>query len=430
MSSVPELQDLLASVRAWTQANVKAKDVDEAEEIALAVGRAVSETVVEESVTGLGAESSYEGTSLACDCGYRAPFKGYRERNIVTRAGEARVRRAYYYCSHCKTGYAPWDRRQGLNGRVWSSAVKALVAELDGRLTYGEVSRILEITLGMRLEESSAEIIAAEVAQRLREAEAERVEGIAKGEITPLVERAPRRLYVSMDATYAHIDGSWHEVKTAAVYDTIVGRDGIDTPVSTRYVGAQEACEQFGWRTYAAAVDCGVEQARELVVSGDGAEWIWNVFSEHYPQATQIADYWHACEHIHELSKALYGEQSANGKRWAREHCEALRERGPTTLLRALGRVRPKDEAAAEAVRLERGYFERNAPRMDYPAYRARGLMIGSGPVEAACKVVVGQRLKRAGMRWKRSGADAVVGIRALVLSKRYDELTRRARAA
>lgn len=101
----------------------------------------------------------------------------------------------------------------------------------------------------------------------------------------------------------------------------------------TRYVGAQESAEQFAWRVYAAAVESGVEQAPELVASGDGAEWLWNVFGEHYPadgyvrQATQIVDYWHACEHIHDLAKALYGEGNANGKRWARDHCEALRER-------------------------------------------------------------------------------------------------------
>lgn len=430
MSSLPELQSLLELVRDWTHQNVSAADVDDAEQIALAVGRAVSATVAEEATSALGEQNSYEGCSLACDCSYRAPFKGYRRRDIVTLAGAVRVKRAYYHCGHCGTGYTPWDRRQGLNGRVWSSGVKALVAELDGRLTYSEVSRVLEITLGLRLEESSAEIIAAEVGERIREAEAERMAGIASGEITPLVGKVPRRMYVSIDGTYAHVDGSWHEVKTAAVYDTAPDKEGIDTPIATRYVGAQEGCEQFGWRVYAAAVESGVESVPEVVVSGDGAEWIWNVFGEHYPQATQIVDYWHACEHIHDLAKTLHGEGNANGQRWGRDHCEALRERGPTTLLRALRRARPTTPEQAEAVRLATGYFERNWARMDYPAFRARGLMIGSGPVEAACKVLVGQRLKRSGMRWKRPGADAVLAIRALVLSERYDELRRLSRAA
>ena len=51
---------------------------------------------------------------------------------------------------------------------------------------------------------------------------------------------------------------------------------------------------------------------------------------------------------------------------------------------------------------------------MDYPRYRSKGWVIGSGPVEAACKQVVGQRLKGTGMRWSEGGADAVCHLRAL----------------
>jgi len=53
-----------------------------------------------------------------------------------------------------------------------------------------------------------------------------------------------------------------------------------------------------------------------------------------------------------------------------------------------------------------------------YPAYRAKGWQIGSGPVESACKRVVGQRLKGAGMRWGEDGANAVCHLRALFLGE------------
>jgi hypothetical protein len=68
-------------------------------------------------------------------------------------------------------------------------------------------------------------------------------------------------------------------------------------------------------------------------------------------------------------------------------------------------------------MREEVGYFENQVHRMDYPAYRARGWQIGSGPVESACQPVVGQRLKGAGMHWEADGADAVCHLRALFLS-------------
>jgi len=58
------------------------------------------------------------------------------------------------------------------------------------------------------------------------------------------------------------------------------------------------------------------------------------------------------------------------------------------------------------------------------------GLMIGSGPVESACKVVVGQRLKQAGMRWTREGADAILALRTAVLSGQSDRIQQLAKAA
>src|SRR6185437_5057832 len=52
--------------------------------------------------------------------------------------------------------------------------------------------------------------------------------------------------------------------------------------------------------------------------------------------------------------------------------------------------------------------------RMDYPRYVAAGWQIGSGHIEAACKTVIDERLKRSGMRWGEDGADAVCHLRAL----------------
>ena len=85
--------------------------------------------------------------------------------------------------------------------------------------------------------------------------------------------------------------------------------------------------------------------------------------------------------------------------------------------------MRPDTEAQREAVRLQLHYFTNHRPRMMYHEFRARGLMIGSGPVEAACKTVIGCRLKRAGMRWSQAGADAVLAIRCEVLNQDYDQI-------
>ena len=78
----------------------------------------------------------------------------------------------------------------------------------------------------------------------------------------------------------------------------------------------------------------------------------------------------------------------------------------------------------------EYNYFVTNEHRMDYPSFLAKGLMIGSGPIEATCKVLVSQRFKQAGMRWSDPGADAVLAIRARVLNNDEASIQRAAIAA
>jgi len=42
--------------------------------------------------------------------------------------------------------------------------------------------------------------------------------------------------------------------------------------------------------------------------------------------------------------------------------------------------------------------------------------------VEAACKTLATQRLKRSGMRWRHAGGQAILTLRALVQSHRFDQ--------
>ncbi len=80
--------------------------------------------------------------------------------------------------------------------------------------------------------------------------------------------------------------------------------------------------------------------------------------------------------------------------------------------------VRQRSATVQESCRVHTLYYRNHVHRMDYPRYVANGWQIGSGPVEAACKTVVANRLKGSGMRWGSDGADAVCHLRALYLSQ------------
>ena len=73
-----------------------------------------------------------------------------------------------------------------------------------------------------------------------------------------------------------------------------------------------------------------------------------------------------------------------------------------------------------ESVRKAVAYLFHNRHRMYYKEYRQAGYPIGSGSVESGCKLVVQTRLKQAGMRWKRSSAQAVLALRSMLLSDNW----------
>lgn len=425
-----QLQDLQQMVASWVTAHCDPEDLHQAEQMVDTIVQAVGAAAADAMLPRLAGPRSYQGSRLECSCGRKAKFVGYRSRGVGTLYSVVTVKRAYYHCSHCRQGQSPWDAREGLDQRLWTPRVKALVVQMGAQMPYQQGVNLLQAILGFKIEDSSADELMLEVGGRVRVQENALVAEIERGEIVPFVARAPQRLYVGMDGTSAHTGGSWHEVKTGVVYEGRPDKEGRDRAHAARYVAAQEPAQSFGSRLYMAAAQAGVQVAQEAVVIGDGAEWIWNLAEHHYPGATEIVDVWHACEHIHALAHACYGESNPRGKRWAQDHCRGLKDKGPTKLLRALKRMRPKDHEQAEAIRREIGYFRRNAARMAYPRFRERGLMIGSGPVEAACKVVVGQRLKQAGMRWSEAGADAVLATRAALLSGHSNLIHEAAKAA
>ena len=140
-----------------------------------------------------------------------------------------------------------------------------------------------------------------------------------------------------------------------------------------------------------------------------------------FPQATKILDWWHVVERLAEVVRPTYGEEAA-GQSWLDRRRDNLSEGRPELAIRALQRLRrckQLSSEAAEAIRLALGYLNVYQDQMDYHAYRERGCDIGSGRVEAACKRVVGARLKACGCRWNQQNAEALAVLRGEALSGR-----------
>jgi len=166
----------------------------------------------------------------------------------------------------------------------------------------------------------------------------------------------------------------------------------------------------------------GFDRAVRRVVIGDGATWIWAMADELFPGAVGIVDLFHAKQHLSDVAKAVHGPTSDLGRQWARQRHAELDEGRLDELLDAL---RVHAEGSEEARRCV-GYVTANRERMRYPEFRAAGLCVSSGVVEAGCKVAIGTRLKRAGMHWTLAGADAIIALRCSKLSGRFDDFWER----
>src|SRR2546422_6063805 len=64
--------------------------------------------------------------------------------------------------------------------------------------------------------------------------------------------------------------------------------------------------------------------------------------------------------------------------------------------------------------------------RVRYADFRRKGLFVGSGVIEAGCKTIIGQRLKRSGMHWTVRGANAIIALRCCRMSGRWEEFWER----
>lgn len=166
-----------------------------------------------------------------------------------------------------------------------------------------------------------------------------------------------------------------------------------------------------------AADALGLGGAERRVAISDGGNGLEEAFKRNFDDGMLcILDWWHAAQHLHDYAKMLHGD-GAEAKAWAEQAKTVLWEKGGKDLGEHLrGMPEPSDAGTAEEFRKLLGYFKNNEHRTDYPEYRKQGLDVGSGPTEAACKIM-GARLKGSGMRWVEEGAARIAPLRALFLS-------------
>ncbi len=221
----------------------------------------------------------------------------------------------------------------------------------------------------------------------------------------------------SEDNTYIMVDGSmiftredkWREVKLGRVFhqsqviDIQKNRKEILESIYVSHLGSADdffpKFERF------------LVPYENKIILGDGASWIWRWAEDNYPGATHILDYYHAKEKLTLFAKHQYSDERKRAK-WVDKQAQSLLENKLEEVLTEVQSCRTRNEEAKMAkMKLIRYYIE-NDDRMQYGTYLEKGYMIGSGPIEAAHRSVIQQRMKLSGQKWSIKGANAMANLR------------------
>ena len=362
--------------------------------------------------------------------------KCHPRRKLVIQSllGPLTISRSYYFersRSRGLRGRCPLDQHLGLFGR-FTPGFARIASRAAAQSSYGEASNDLHELAGLKVGSRQLQRLCQDVGAALREK----------------LKRLPAPPAVPVPIMYVEADGTGvpmnrqalqgvkgrgadgqaktREVKTGCVF-TQTGLNEEGGPerdeASTTWIAGIETAGDFGPKLRDEAKRRGIAKAARVVFLGDGAAWIRELARNYFPEATCILDFWHASEYLMEMAKLLNpGAASTATELYTRWRGEMARSKIGDILIEAkayLGRE------GIDTLSLESkiNYLENQQTRMDYSKYRAAGLFIGSGVVEAGCKKVIGARFKCSGMFWSEPGAKNLLHIRTALLSQnRFDD--------
>jgi hypothetical protein len=360
---------------------------------------------------------------------------------LTTSARGARGRRFFpldkklkLRADHWSEGAARVATRQGLQTQSFDLAAEAYSDAVGGAMSPDSLRRITE-GWGQQVEQQ-------------RQATAERANAPAQVGESPrerrVAEEAPimGQANISTDGGMVLVWGEgWKEVKLTAISEVKVQAGNTRVALADRpsrreadpvvllerhsYQAGLWNADTMALYQYSEGLRRGIDRCPRLSSVNDGAPWIERITDLNFPNAVQIVDWSHASERLWKVSKAVLGEQSAQGKQWVEQQLDHLWNGHVHQVVRTLEAMGLAQGSWPDEVRQAPGYFKSNQPRMRYDRFRAEGYPIGSGTVESGINTVVHHRMRRPGRGWQRDNAQAMLAGLSELHSGRFERVWR-----
>jgi hypothetical protein len=376
----------------------------------------------------------------------------------LSAAGPVRVARHLYRPSGRNApSVCPLELRAGMIDGYWTPRAARCGAFAMAHLTPGEAEALFDEVGGMQPSRSSLDRLGRtlsapweaqreewEAALREQERKEEPVPASATvvafsvdGVMAPLKVQGPVRQAKRQEAgKHGSGPAGYREVGCGTVSFYDVAGERLRTLYYGRMPESKKVTLQGQLQAEAQAL-CSVRPGLKRVHLADGAESNWQLLAavertgksaavgSSVGPAVQIVDFYHACEHLKRGCDAIWGESTVR----CQVEFERLRtllkedEQGVARVIGSLCYHAGHTQGQRQVrIRAELTYFRNQRARMQYAAYQRDKLPIASGVMEAACKTLVTQRLKRSGMAWSMAGGQAILTLRSLIQSGRWPQ--------
>ena len=344
------------------------------------------------------------------------------EKTYLCAVGAVTAMRTLYRARPGERAVAAMERRAGIVEGYWTPHAARQGAMLTAHLVPREAEEVLAAMGNMMPSKSLLDRLPKALSARW-EAQREQFEASVR-EDTLEIPGTACTVAVSLDGVMAPMKGGGGGYREASCASVSL-YDGEGERLATVRMARMPESKKVTLKTMVAAEVEAVLGRRPnlaLVKIADGASDNWTFLGAVLPKGVELIDFYHAAEHLKDAFDAAYGTGESKAPAQFEKYRHVLRHEadGVARVIRALRHLRSKHREC-ERIAQVLGYFRNNQHRMGYAEAKDKGLPIGSGVVEATCKTLVTERLKRSGMRWSERGGQAILTLRALLQSNRFE---------
>ncbi len=322
--------------------------------------------------------------------------------------------------------FFPLDEQLGLGSAGLSPRGEETLVRLCIWMPFEQAAELLADLVGIRVSKATARratLNNAQIGLRLDEAEQERLQ-----QELPQAPAGADKQQLSADGAMVHlVGGEWVEIKTLALGEVARNKRGEVCTQHLSYFSRLAEATSFEQAALVETHRRGLEGAKEVCAVQDGALWLQGLVDYHRADAVRILDFAHASEYLNEIGQEVRAQGGHLPQWWLQGALHRLKHEGPSRVLRHLRGVAAHFPSAT--IQSHLAYLEKREGQMQDPSYQAAGWPIGSGSVESANKLVVGARLKGAGMRWQEQNVNPMLVLRNAVCNRRWSQTWKQVQA-